>query len=121
VNIRQVAELCHTVMRTYNIQLGRTTPEWFAAPDWMQAYFIAGVSYVLSGLRKGIHIAPWDIHNVWVRHKLDQGWTYGEKKDQEAKTHPLLVLFDQLPKDEQRKDFLFVGIVEACYRAGIEE
>lgn len=41
------------------------------------------------------------------------GWTYGEVKDAERKTHPTLVPFGDLPAGQQQKDRLFVAIVAA--------
>ncbi len=43
-------------------------------------------------------------HDNWMRMKTEQGWVYGDVKDFEAKTHPDLVPFDELPVVEQRKD-----------------
>lgn len=51
-------------------------------------------------------------HASWMENKLANGWTYGENKDEAAKTHPCLVPYDQLPLHEQLKDNLFVTIVE---------
>jgi len=122
MNTVEVAELCSVVNRAYCRQHGdNSIPDWREAPDSYRESEIAGVMVVLSGLRKGIHIAAWDVHNVWMSYKLVQGWLPGPVKDIEAKTHPSLVPFDKLPKDEQRKDYLFIAVIEACFRAGIEE
>lgn len=43
-------------------------------------------------------------HENWMRMKIEQGWKYGEEKDFEAKTHPDLVPYDELPEIEKRKD-----------------
>jgi hypothetical protein len=122
MNVVEVAELCHEANRHYCALLGNLSQYgWHGAPDSIRESAIAGVQFVLAGLRKGIHIAAWDLHNAWMNQKLERGWTPGPTKDPEAKIHPMLVPFDQLPKDEQRKDYLFIGVIEACYRAGIEE
>lgn len=52
-----------------------------------------------------------DIHNKWMSEKARAGWRYGPKKDAEAKTHPSMVAFAQLPKSEQDKDHLFLAVV----------
>lgn len=49
---------------------------------------------------------PEENHNNWMKQKIAQGWTYGPVKDFEKKTHPDLVPYDELPKVEQRKDFM---------------
>ncbi len=45
--------------------------------------------------------------------KIKDGWTHGEVKDADAKTHPCLVPFQQLPAHQQKKDKLFKAIVNA--------
>lgn len=51
--------------------------------------------------------------NAWMDDKLKDGWMYGETKDPEAKTHPCLVPFKELPIFQQKKDALFCAIVDA--------
>ena len=46
-------------------------------------------------------------HNRWCRFHLINRWTYGEKKDKDNRTHPLLVSFDRLSKEEQDKDDIY--------------
>lgn len=53
-----------------------------------------------------------DIHQEWVNGKAADGWKHGPKKDADAKTHPSMVPFDQLPKIEQDKDRLFQVVVQ---------
>jgi len=45
--------------------------------------------------------------------KVDSGWVYGEVKDVEKKTHPCIVPYEQLPVEQQSKDYIFKGIVDA--------
>jgi len=42
-------------------------------------------------------------HDIWARQRIDQGWTYGEKRDDENKKHPDLVPYSDL--SEQEKDY----------------
>ena len=46
---------------------------------------------------------------------MRQGWRYGASKDAEAKTHPCLVPFDRLPRDQRVKNVLFIAIVRAMW------
>lgn len=55
-------------------------------------------------------------HISWSQQKLAEGWTYGPEKDPEAKTHPCLRPFDELPPEQQAKDFIFRGVVHALTR-----
>lgn len=45
-----------------------------------------------------------NIHNVWAAGRISEGWTYGEKKDSEQKTTPLLIPYSELPESEKEYD-----------------
>ncbi|MBR4445266.1 MAG: hypothetical protein IKS37_05175 [Solobacterium sp.] len=45
-----------------------------------------------------------NVHEVWARGRMEEGWTYGEFKDQEKKTTPLLIPYDELPDSEKDYD-----------------
>ena len=56
-------------------------------------------------------------HISWMKQKAEDGWVYGPVKDPEKKQHPCMVPFDQLPIDQQAKDFIFRSIVHALVMA----
>ena len=43
-----------------------------------------------------------NVHDVWAKPRIDQGWTYVSKWDDANKKHPCLNLYDQLPTSEKR-------------------
>lgn len=43
-------------------------------------------------------------HDVWAVGRIAQGWTYGEKRDDEKKTTPCLVPYSELPESEKEYD-----------------
>ena len=45
-----------------------------------------------------------NVHEVWARERIAQGWTYGEQRNDELKTHPCLVAYEDLPEDEREYD-----------------
>lgn len=45
-----------------------------------------------------------NVHEVWAQGRIAQGWTYGEKRDDEKKTHPCLVAYEELPESEKEYD-----------------
>ena len=45
-----------------------------------------------------------NVHDVWAAGRIAEGWTYGEKKDAEKKTTPLLVPYSDLPESEKDYD-----------------
>lgn len=45
-----------------------------------------------------------NVHEVWAETRIQQGWTYGEQRNDELKTHPCLVPYEELPEEEKEYD-----------------
>ena len=45
-----------------------------------------------------------NVHEVWAETRIRQGWTYGEQRNDELKTHPCLVPYEELPEEERDYD-----------------
>ena len=45
-----------------------------------------------------------NVHEVWAATRISQGWTYGEQRNDELKTHPCLVPYEELPEEEREYD-----------------
>ena len=45
-----------------------------------------------------------NVHDVWAKSRMDEGWTYGSERNDEKKTHPCLVPYNQLPEIEKDYD-----------------
>jgi hypothetical protein len=45
-----------------------------------------------------------NVHDVWARKRVDDGWRFGANRNDEAKTHPCLVPYDELPESEKSYD-----------------
>lgn len=45
-----------------------------------------------------------NVHEVWAQSRIDQGWTYGEERNDIIKTHPCLVPYEELPEIEKAYD-----------------
>lgn len=43
-------------------------------------------------------------HEVWSAGRFDEGWTYGPERNDQLKTHPCLVPYEQLPESEKDYD-----------------
>jgi hypothetical protein len=43
-------------------------------------------------------------HDHWARSRIDEGWRYGSKRNDDAKEHPDLVPYEDLPESEQDYD-----------------
>ena len=45
-----------------------------------------------------------NVHEVWSETRIQQGWMYGEQRNDELKTHPCLVPYEELPESEKEYD-----------------
>ena len=45
-----------------------------------------------------------NVHDIWAEGRISQGWTYGEKRNDEMKTTPCLVPYGDLPESEKEYD-----------------
>ena len=105
----EIARVCHEANRA--LQIIQADPTISVSPSWddldpeTRLSATVGVDGVLAGN------TPRQSHEQWRRFKETNGWTLGPVKDETAKTHPLLVDYDDLPAAAKVKDALFVGVV----------
>jgi ryanodine receptor 2 len=45
-----------------------------------------------------------NVHEVWAQSRIEQGWTYGEERNDALKHHPCLVPYEELPEIEKDYD-----------------
>lgn len=45
-----------------------------------------------------------NVHEVWAKSRIEQGWTYGEKRSDDLKQHPCLIPYEELPEVEKDYD-----------------
>jgi len=104
-----IARVCHEANRAVQVIQGdpAVSPRWDQAPDWQRASAVDGVGQALAGA------TPEQLHQSWCDLKVADGWRFGVVKDADAKTHPCLVAYDQLPADQRLKDRLFSAVVAA--------
>ena len=103
-----IAVAAHEANRVYCQSIGDDSQlPWIEAPEEARQSAIAGVHAILAH-----EIAsPEAAHEAWMARKIELGWTFGEVKDFEAKTHPCLVPYAELPTEQRVKDALFFAIV----------
>lgn len=56
--------------------------------------------------------SPDEAHGSWWQAYIDLGWVYGTVRDTDAKTHPDMVPFHLLGREEQDKDAVFLALCE---------
>lgn len=105
-----IAVVCHQANKAWCESVGDFSQKnWNEAEGWQRGSAIKGVEYRIENPNGG-HDAQ---HNSWMKEKVDGGWVFGEVKDAEAKTHPCIVPFEQLPIFQQKKYALFCAIVDS--------
>lgn len=108
MNIKDIAMVCHEANKAYCETLGDNSQlPWNDAAGWQRDSAINGVKFAMNGSTSR------EQHEAWCRDKEADGWKYGDVKDAEAKTHPCLVPYHELPVEQQKKDALFRAVVEA--------
>lgn len=45
-----------------------------------------------------------NVHEVWAKNRLQEGWRYGKERDDVLKLHPCLVPYEDLPESEKEFD-----------------
>ncbi len=106
--VEDIARVAHEANRALCSVFGDDSHSaWDEAPPWQRESAVDGVRAILEGRV----LTPQDSHENWVREKRRAGWKYGEVKDVEARTHPCAVPFEELPLEQQLKDWLFFGVV----------
>jgi hypothetical protein len=112
VNAAQIAQVIHAA--NHALQLIQRDPQpskpWEECSAEMRANVISGVRAVQAGL------TPPESHERWRSHLAGQGWRHGPVKDDQAKTHPCMLPWADLPEHQRDKDRLFAAIVAALTR-----
>ena len=108
MNTESIARVAHEANRAVQIETGdpAVSPHWDDAPQWQRDSAVEGVEKALAGA------TPEELHESWCEFKRNDGWVYGEVKDADAKTHPCLVPYAELPADQRVKDALFQSVVQ---------
>ena len=105
-----IAQVAHEINRAYCQAMGDDSqPTWEDAPQWQVESAVNGVLFHVEHPDAG----PDASHKNWAKEKIQDGWVYGPVKDAEKKLHPCLVDFENLPKEQQAKDFLFRQVVHS--------
>lgn len=106
----EVAKICHEANRSLcETQGDYSQLSWGQAPQWQRDSAINGVQFHVDNPDAGTD----DSHKSWLAEKEAAGWKYGPIKDPEKKEHPCFVPYEDLPPDQQAKDYLFRGIVHS--------
>ncbi len=68
-----------------------------------------------------LEVLAMQVHEVWMKRRLDDGWCYGPLRDDKKRTHPCLVAYDRLPESEKEYDRLTASTtLKTILAAGFE-
>lgn len=110
MTVEHIAKICHEANKALcETQGDQSQLPWDQSPQWQIDSALKGVQFHLDNPNAGTD----DSHNSWLKEKEETGWKYGPIKDPEKKEHPCFVPYEQLPADQQAKDYLFRGIVHS--------
>lgn len=106
--VEAIARVCHEANKAWCEAHGDLSQKpWGIADGWQRDSAIKGVQVALDGA------TPEQQHAAWCEDKLAAGWTFGEVKNADAKTHPCLIAYDRLPEMQKAKDALFGAVVRS--------
>lgn len=57
-----------------------------------------------EGLEELVEKMAENVHEVWAKTRMEQGWKYGSERNDAEKTHPCLVAYQDLPESEKEYD-----------------
>lgn len=110
ISITQIAKVCHDANKSLCEASGDFSQKsWEGAEQWQKDSAEAGVRFRIQNQ----NAPPSAQHEAWMEDKIAGGWIYGEIKDAEAKTHPCIVPYHELPLIQRAKDHLFQSIVDS--------
>jgi hypothetical protein len=108
MKLTTIAMLCHSINAAFFLSQGDESHlPWEQTPDELKKSIEYGVKLHLENP----DTTPEQLHESWLKEKEAQGWTYGEVKDFEAKTHPCFKPYAELPAEQKAKDYLFKAVV----------
>ena len=109
-SIIMTASVAHEINRAFCQSIGdNSILPWDEAPEWQQQSAIDGVIFHVKNPDAG----PDASHKNWMATRTRDGWVYGKEKNEELKMHPCMVPYDQLPREQQSKDYLFRATVHS--------
>jgi hypothetical protein len=103
----QIARVCHEAHRGLQYVQGDPCPSapWDAESSDLRMSVLAGVRSARQGR------TPRELHDEWVRGRENAGWRWGPVKDQQQRTHPAMIPYDDLSARRRLQDALFLAVV----------
>ncbi len=117
-----VAKQAHNTYADHCRTAGQDAKDWDQAEDWQRD----STRSLVARVRANPNYSALDAHRDWAAERYQQGWTWGETRDNAAKKNPLLpksmdeadvqVNFNGLSSIERAKDDLLINCVRGMLR-----
>lgn len=111
MQLEELAKIVYDLNQAYCAAVGDKLDAWSDLPDTAKDGFISGVIAHLNAGPGGLD--PEASHKAWLNAKLADGWSYGQTKDFEKKTHPAMLDYVDLPVSQKPKDFIFRQVIQS--------
>lgn len=109
--VEAAAHCAHEMNRQWCFLYGdESQPAWPDAPEWQKSSARVGVKAILNNPAQ----TPEASHVGWFEQKFTEGWRYGKVKDPEARLHPCMVPYHELPPQQRAKDSIFIAVVKGA-------
>jgi len=68
-----------------------------------------------------VEVLAENVHEVWAKSRFDKEWRYGKERDDNQKTHPCLIPYQDLPESEKEYDRkTCVGTIKLLIKLGFK-
>ena len=102
-----IARAAHEIVRAYYSSINFFVPVWEDVPEWHASATINAVLAVVQDPEKTSE----EHHATWMDEKLADGWTLSETEDVEAREHPYLIPYEDLPHHKKSENAIFLAAV----------
>ncbi len=108
ITIEEAAMVINETLRGWRMAIGdEVIDTWADAAQAQRDIHIASIDWYMESPQSTAKA----FHDQWRAWMYDNGWTWGEARDVEAKKHPLIVPWDDLPPLQQIKTRLCVAVM----------
>jgi hypothetical protein len=109
-----IATVCHQAKQEYEQKhCDFSTEDWCDISIPEQTDVIKQVEYLIENPNTSLE----SLHNNWLVPKLFDNWTYADTKDLDNKTHPHIVMYDELSFADKHIYSMFVNICRSLLMA----
>jgi hypothetical protein len=106
--LQKIAKACHEINRAYCQAIGDSSQKpWGLCEKWQRESAIESVKHFINNP----DMTPEQLHDAWMKDKIENGWVFGTEKNTIWKTHPCLLVYWELPPEQRVKDYLFITTV----------